>query len=66
MTKGPARTITAAIYPHASGLELRVHYGDDDTNVIDFSVSREGDAPLLVRADALKLVLEEHGWQVRA
>jgi hypothetical protein len=34
--------------------------------VIDFSVSREGDAPLLVRADALKLVLEEHGWQVRA
>jgi hypothetical protein len=62
----PTRSMTAAIYPHAAGLELRVHYGEDDSNVIDSCVSRDGDAALLVRAEALKTVLEEHGWQARA
>jgi len=54
--------VTAAVYPHPAGHELRVYYGVDESNVVDSFVSREGEAILVARADALRTLLEEHGW----
>ena len=62
MARSPTGRVTAAIYEHPAGHELRIYYGDDGGLVVDTFVSREGEAILVTRADALRTVLEEHGW----
>jgi len=62
MAKVPTGRVTAAIYEHPAGHELRIYYGADEGHVVDAFVSREGEAVLVARADALRTVLEEHGW----
>ena len=49
--------MTAAIYVHTSGYELRIYSGDDEHNVLHSSVSTEGDAPLITRAHTLRTLI---------
>ena len=53
------KLVTAAIYRVLTGLELRVDYHGD---VRETQLSRTGEGPLTIRADALRAVLEEQGW----
>ena len=62
MAKALSGRVTAAIYEHPGGHELLIYYGADERHVVDSFVSREGEAILLTRADALRTVLEDHGW----
>lgn len=62
MAKAPTGRVTAAIYEHPAGHELRIYYGRDEGHVVDSVVSREGAPVLATRADALRTVLEDHGW----
>jgi hypothetical protein len=61
LTKGPHR-LTAGIYLHPFGHELRVFQSDDPRNVVNSFVAKAGDPTLITRADVLRDVLEGHGW----
>ena len=56
----PEAILTAAIYETDIGMELRI--GFSLTNLIHSELSRKGDAPLLARAEDLRLVLLGQGW----
>ena len=56
----PQAILTAAIFQTDTGLELRV--GFSLTNLIHSELSRKGDAPLLARAEDLRISLLESGW----
>jgi hypothetical protein len=65
LIKGPSQ-LTAAIYLHPFGHELRVFHGDDMHHVVNSFVAKAGDATLVTRADVLREVLEGHGWTLRS
>ena len=56
----PQAILTAAIFQADTGLELRI--GFSDTNLIHSELSRKSDAPLLARAEDLRVVLLGQGW----
>ena len=56
----PQAILTAAIFRTDTGFELRIRFSE--TNLIHSELSREGHAPLLLRADDLREVLLEQGW----
>ena len=62
LTHSPDAKLTAGIYQHPFGHELRVFYGDDEQHVVNAYVSADGDSILLARADALRELLEQRGW----
>ena len=49
--------MTAAIYLHPTGHELRIYSGADENNVLYSSVSTEGDGPLITRAQTLRTLI---------
>ena len=62
MTRRPNKSVTAGIYEHPLGRELRVYYGQDENNIVSTEVSRTGDGPLEHHASELRIVLESTGW----
>lgn len=66
MTRSPNKSVTAGIYGHPYGHELRVYYGQDEHNLLDSLLSRTGDAPLEHRAGEIRGVLEQQGWTAAA
>ena len=62
VTRPPNKSVTAGIYEHVVGHELRVTYGQDDHNIVSTSLSRTGDAPLEHEAANIRGVLEAVGW----
>jgi hypothetical protein len=56
----PQHVLTPAIFRTDTGYELRI--GFSETNLIHSELSRNGHAPLLIRADDLRQVLLEQGW----
>jgi hypothetical protein len=61
LIKGPNR-LTAGIYLHPFGHELRVFHSDDPRHVVNSFVAKAEDPTLVARADVLREVLEAHGW----
>jgi hypothetical protein len=62
MTRPPNKSVTAGIYRHPLGHELRVYYGQHEHNLLDSLLSRTDDVPLEYRAAELRLVLEQADW----
>jgi hypothetical protein len=55
----PQHVLTAAIFQNDVGLELRVGSSEQPDSR---ELSRKGEAPLLARAENLRLVLLGQGW----
>jgi hypothetical protein len=51
----------AALHATETGRHLRVSYREPN-HLLDSLLSRTGDAPLLARAEALRVTLDEKGW----
>jgi hypothetical protein len=62
MTSTSRKPIRAGIYRTEVGHELRVYVGGNENNLIESLLSRAEDHPLEVRAQELRLMLEEKGW----
>jgi hypothetical protein len=61
LIKGPNR-LTAGIYLHPFGHQLRIFHSDEPDHVVNSFVAKAGDPSLMTRADVLREVLEAHGW----
>jgi hypothetical protein len=59
-----AQTITAAIYRHPLGQELRILLGvEEDSNVLHSELARFDSTPLEEKAAVMREVLIQNGWR---
>jgi len=61
---GPRRVVTAALYRHPAGTELRVYLGPETSDdLLNSQVERFDIRVLEERAAALRAILVEKGWR---
>jgi hypothetical protein len=61
--QGPTRIVTAALYDHPVGTELRVYLEPESANdLLNSHVERFDIGVLETRAEALRAILLEKGW----
>jgi hypothetical protein len=60
--QGPSRVIVARIERHPAGLELIIAFDGREDDVIETRFERFDFAPLEMRAEALRQLLQDKGW----
>jgi hypothetical protein len=63
MMRPPDKRVTAGIYQHPLGEELRVYYGQNENNLLDSLLSCTDDAPLEYHAAEIRAVFQAQGWE---
>jgi hypothetical protein len=62
--QGPRRIVTAALYHHPAGTELRVYLEPESADdLLHSQVERFDVGVLETRAEALRMILLEKGWR---